>query len=269
MSNKYRVKPDDKVKLSDWDAGEHGSHAKTDPEVEAALTDDLARLAHWQERLYAEARQSLLVVLQGMDTSGKDGTVSHVMRGLNPAGCHIVNFKAPTSEDLAHDFLWRVHKQTPANGCITVFNRSHYEDVLVTRVHNLVSEKKWSKRYKQINHFEAMLTEHGTRIIKVYLHISRDEQKRRLESRLEDKSKQWKLAQADIVDRRLWDDYARAYEDALCRCSTEDAPWYVVPSNHKWYRNLVVARLLADTLESMDPHWPKPEINPAEFVVPA
>lgn len=264
---KYRVKPGDTVRLKDVDPDDHGGLVKGAPETEAMLTRDLSRLSALQERLYAEGRQSLLVVLQGMDTGGKDGTIGHVMRGLNPTGCQVVSFKAPTSEELGHDFLWRVHKMTPRDGFITVFNRSHYEDVLVARVHKLVPETRWKHRYKHINHFEENLHDHGTRVVKIFLYISKDEQLRRLQARQQDPTKQWKLAPEDVSERKLWDEYVAAYEDALSKCSTEHAPWYVVPANHKWYRNIVVAGILADTLEAMDPQWPKPKVDVSKLEI--
>ncbi|HEY4000022.1 MAG TPA: polyphosphate kinase 2 family protein [Candidatus Xenobia bacterium] len=267
MKDRLRVKPGTKVKLKDWNPDDDGGIGKDSPEAEAALRKDLHRLSDLQERLYAECRQSLLVVLQGMDTAGKDGTISHVMRGMNPSSVQIVPFKQPTSDDVAHDFLWRIHKQTPAKGRIAVFNRSHYEDVLVARVHKLVPDKVWSKRYKLINHFEQLLVENGTRVIKFFLYISKDEQKARLQSRIDDKEKHWKLSEADFKERALWDDYIDAYEQAMSECSTDHAPWYVVPANHKWYRNLVVARILADTLEDMNPGFPLPTVDADHLAV--
>jgi len=215
-----------------------------------------ARLAEMQELLFAEHRHKLLVILQGMDTSGKDGTVRHVMGGFNPQSVRVVSFKKPTEEELDHDFLWRVHAKVPALGEVTVFNRSHYEDVLVVRVHELVAEKTWRKRYDQINDFERMLTENGTTILKFFLNISREEQRERLQARIDDPTKRWKFQHGDIEERKLWDDYMSAYDDVLEKTSTKCAPWYVVPANRKWYRDYVVGNVILDALESLDMKYP-------------
>jgi PPK2 family polyphosphate:nucleotide phosphotransferase len=223
----------------------------------AALEEPLLDL---QDRLYAESARSLLVVLQALDAGGKDGTVKHVFRGLNPQGVHVTQFKQPTPQELAHDFLWRVHKTTPARGLIGIFNRSHYEDVLVVRVHCLVPEPVWRARYGHINAFEALLAgDASTRVVKIYLHISRDEQARRLRERLRRPDKRWKFHPGDVEERNRWDDYMAAYEDAITRTSTEHAPWYVVPADHKWFRNWAVSRIVLETLEDMDPRYPQPE----------
>lgn len=211
-----------------------------------------------QYRLYAEHARSVLVVLQGMDTSGKDGTVRHVFEGMNPQGCRVVSFKKPSEEELSHDYLWRVHAQVPPKGILTIFNRSHYEDVLAVRVHGLVPEKVWSSRYQQINVFEKYLAENGVTILKFFLHISRVEQGKRLEERLKDSSKRWKYNAADLRERKLWKEYARAYEDAVTRCSTPWAPWRVIPSDHKWVRNLAVSEILFAALKKMKPRFPRP-----------
>jgi len=212
-----------------------------------------------QARLYAENMQGLLIVLQATDTGGKDGTIRHVFEGVNPQGCRVSSFKAPSAEEANHDFLWRYHKSAPARGRIGIFNRSHYEDVLIVRVKNLVSEEVWRARYDQINAFESNLVASGVTVLKFFLHISKDEQKRRLQSRLDDPEKRWKFSSSDLEERKHWDDYQRAFEDAINNCSTEHAPWYVVPANKKWYRNLVVARTIADTLDGMDPKFPEAE----------
>jgi PPK2 family polyphosphate:nucleotide phosphotransferase len=220
-----------------------------------ALSDELLAL---QDRLYAESAQSLLVVLQAMDAGGKDGTIKHVFRGLNPQGVHVTTFKAPNEDELAHDFLWRVHKTTPARGLIGIFNRSHYEDVLIVRVQSLVPEEVWRPRYDHINHFEALLGDSGTRVIKLFLHISREEQAERLRERLERPDKRWKFRRGDLAERERWDDYMAAYEEAIARTSTERAPWYVVPADHKWFRNWAVSRIVIETLQDMDPRYPPP-----------
>ena len=226
-----------------------------------ALTSQLDTLS---ERLWAEGRRSLLVVLQGPDASGKDGTVKHVFLGLNPLATRATAFRPPSEEELSHDFLWRVHAQVPAAGEIGVFNRSHYEDVVVARVHRLVSEKVWRQRFDLINSFERLLRHGGTIMVKVFLHISAAEQRRRLEERRDNPDKQWKLAASDWEDAERWDEFRAAYEEAISRTSTPEAPWYVVPADHKWYRNWAVSRILVDTLERMDPHYPIPAEVPAE-----
>jgi PPK2 family polyphosphate:nucleotide phosphotransferase len=245
------------VRLADIDPDDDGGHRKAD--VRAELDELRGRLASLQERLYAEGRQSLLVVLQAMDTGGKDGTIKHVFRGVNPQGCQVSSFKQPTPDELSRDFLWRVHARTPADGMIGIFNRSHYEDVLIVRVANLRPREVWEPRFDHINAFEQVLAGEGTTIVKLFLHISRDEQRRRLQARLADPSKHWKFNPGDLVERARWDDYQRAYEDVLNRCSSPTAPWYVIPADRKWYRNLLVARILVATLERMDPRYPDAE----------
>ncbi|MBV9230078.1 MAG: polyphosphate kinase 2 family protein, partial [Chloroflexi bacterium] len=216
------------------------------------LSNELEEL---QELMAAAQQQSLLMILQGMDTSGKDGTIRHVLARVNPQGCYVHSFKEPTQEELAHDFLWRIHKATPGKGVMGIFNRSHYEDVLVVRVHNLVPHSVWSHRYQEINHFEKLLTDNGTILLKFFLHISRDEQERRLLAREQDKDKAWKITAADWNERKYWDDYQQAYEDALSKCSTDEAPWYIVPANHKWFRNLAIAQMLVDTMHKHKSAW--------------
>jgi PPK2 family polyphosphate:nucleotide phosphotransferase len=218
-----------------------------------------ARLEALQELLYADGRKKVLVVLQGMDTSGKDGTIRHIFDRTNPIGVKVASFKKPSPLELAHDYLWRVHAQTPAGGEIVIFNRSHYEDVLVVRVDNLVPEARWKKRYQHIVDFERMLVDEGTTVIKFFLHISKDEQKQRLEERLADPEKRWKFDKNDLAVRARWDDYQRAYEDALRLTSTPQAPWYVVPANKKWYRNIVISQVLIETLESLGLKHPTPQ----------
>ncbi|MET0257270.1 MAG: polyphosphate kinase 2 family protein [Methylobacterium sp.] len=242
--------------------------AAVDPEADGgfekaaageALKAERERISTLQERLYAERRRSLLVVFQAIDTGGKDGTIRNVFKGVNPQGCRVWSFKVPSSDELDQDFLWRYHAKVPGRGLIGVFNRSHYEDVLAVRVKNLVPETVWRERYGLINDFERLLTLSGVTVLKFFLHISKDEQKARLESRLAEPDKTWKFDPADLVERRSWDAYQTAFTDALARCSTPYAPWHVVPANRKWYRNLVVSRTVADTLEAMDPQFPEPK----------
>jgi PPK2 family polyphosphate:nucleotide phosphotransferase len=258
---RFRVKPGDKVKLRSYDPDDSPKGLSKE-EGEAALPALLDELGKLQFRLYAEHRQGLLVVLQGIDGSGKDGTIRHVMTGMNPAGCVVTSFKEPTKLELDHDFLWRVHSHVPAKGDVAVFNRSHYEDVLVVRVHRLVPQDVWSKRYGLINDFEHLLrAEAGTTVVKLFLHISKEEQLRRFEQRLEDPERQWKIAESDYTERERWDEYVEAYEDVLSETSTKHAPWYVVPADKKWARNLMVAQVLADTLRGMDIQPPEPAVD--------
>jgi PPK2 family polyphosphate:nucleotide phosphotransferase len=224
------------------------------------LEKEAARLGELQERLYAEAKRSLLLVLQGTDTSGKDGTVSHVIRAMNPQGCRITSFKQPTAEEKRHDFLWRIRRALPPPRYVGVFNRSHYEDVGVVRVHELVPPRVWRARYETINNFERRVARRGTTIVKVFLHISFEEQSRRLLARLDDPTKRWKFDPKDVAERDNWSDYIAAYNDAIGRCSTNVAPWFVVPADNKWFRNWAVARLLIETLDEMDPQYPQPKL---------
>ena len=254
MNYVWRVDAGSKVQLTDYDPGytnKQSDRASADLELQK-LSDELSEL---QELLTAAQQQSLLVVLQGMDTSGKDGTIRHVLSHVNPQGCDVHSFKEPTQEELAHDFLWRIHKATPAKGEMGIFNRSHYEDVLVARVRNLVPEKVWSRRYEEINNFEQLLSQNGMIILKFFLHISYDEQERRLLAREQDKDKLWKLSAEDWEDRKYWKDFERAYEDALSKCSTDKAPWYIVPANHKWYRNLAIAHTIVHTMRRYKDEW--------------
>jgi PPK2 family polyphosphate:nucleotide phosphotransferase len=230
------------------------------PELDAALSRNVARLDE-QHLMYANRRHALLVVLQGMDAAGKDGTIRHVITGFNPQGCRVIPFKAPTAEELAHDFLWRVHAAIPGKGNVAIFNRSHYEDVVAVRVRELVPPRVWKRRYDEINQFERMLVESGVVIVKLFLHISKDEQKQRLERRLEDKTKHWKVGLSDFEDRKHWKDFMRAYEDAIAQCNMADAPWYVVPADRKWFRNLAVSQILVDTLEALEMQFPKPTVD--------
>jgi PPK2 family polyphosphate:nucleotide phosphotransferase len=264
VSALYRVGPDAKVALADHDPADTGSY--DDPEeARAELAQLVKQIADLQARLYAEDKRSLLVVLQGIDAAGKDSSVKHVFSGTNPQGVRVYSFKEPTNEELAHDFLWRYHQDTPAKGMIHVFNRSHYEDVLVVRVKSLVEEERWRSRYDSINDFERMLAREGTTIVKFFLHISKDAQMERFRERLEREDKHYKFSANDVRERRNWDAYQEAYEEALNHTSTDWAPWYMVPADHKWYRNLVVARTVATVLEEMDPRWPEPEEDLEKF----
>jgi PPK2 family polyphosphate:nucleotide phosphotransferase len=264
----YRVEPGQPVRLAELDPGPRedlGSRA----DLARELKRQRARIRELQPRLYAERARSLLVVLQAMDTGGKDGTIKRALRGVNPQGCQVHAFGPPNEEELAHDFLWRVHLRVPARGMLGVFNRSHYEDVLAARVGNLVPEAVWRQRYEIINHFElALHVDGGVTILKFFLHISKAEQRRRLEARLEDPAKRWKLTPEDLEERKRWDDYQVAYEDAINKCSTAHAPWHVIPADSKRYRNAVVARTIADTLEELDPRYPEPEIGLDELTIP-
>lgn len=251
-----RVDDPDHFKLSDVDPS-------ATPGFKGDKEDGLARLEHLrpklsalQEVLYAEHKHKVLVVLQAMDTGGKDGAIRHVFSGVNPEGVRTVSFKVPSAEELDHDFLWRVHAKVPARGELVIFNRSHYEDVLVVRVHELVPEDVWSKRYEQINEFERMLSENGTTILKFFLHIDQDEQKERLQARLDDSEKRWKFNKGDLDERKLWPKYQQAYEDAIRKTSTKWAPWYVVPANRKWYRNVAIMETLVNRLEKLDMKFP-------------
>src|SRR6476659_1280457 len=265
LRDALRVKPGSRIHLERMDAGATFGHDK-ESSVEATARQ-MARLRDLQDRMWAEAKHSVLVVLQGIDAAGKDGTIAKVMEAFNPQGCPVSSFKVPSTEELAHDYLWRVHKRTPGKGEVGIFNRSHYEDVLVVRVHDLVPKKVWSRRYDQINAFERLLVEEGTTILKFFLYIDRDEQRARLQARLDDPSKRWKFRLGDLEERKRWDDYTVAYEDMLERCSTDDAPWYVIPANRQWFRNLAVADILADTLDDLKPRYPEPEEDLAGVVV--
>ena len=264
---RYRVEPGESIRLADYDPDESEHYARK-KDVAEELEKQRDRIRDLQARLYAEDRQSLLIVLQAMDTGGKDGTIRGVFQGVNPQGCQVWSFKAPSAEELEHDFLWRYHARTPPRGMIHIYNRSHYEDVLVVRVKKLVGEEVWRRRYEMINEFEHMLSRSNTTVLKFYLHISKEEQKRRLESRLADPQKHWKFSSNDLRERAHWDEYMRAFEDAISSCSTAYAPWYVVPANKKWYRNLVIARTIADSLEAMNPRFPDPEPGLGRIVIP-
>lgn len=257
--DEFLVSAGKRVRLKDFDPAFKGRHSKSHA---LQKTRELClRMDELQQKLFAERKRSLLICLQALDAGGKDGVIKHVIGSMNPDGCDVANFKEPTQEELAHDFLWRVEAKTPKRGEVGIFNRSHYEDVLIVRVHNLVPKEVWSKRYEQINDFERRLSLNGTRILKFFLHISREEQLKRFEQRLDDPAKRWKISESDYTEREYWDDYAQAYEEALARCNTEDAPWFVIPADHKWFRDLVISEIIVATLESMDIQVPKPTVN--------
>ncbi len=265
-TSSYRVKPGHKFSLANIPTREDGGLQKAD-----ALTEFIAlrkRLIHLEELFYANARKSLLVVIQGMDTSGKDTTIRAVFSGFGPSGVRVTDFKAPTQLELEHDFLWRIHTETPRLGRMAVFNRSHYEDVLIVRVNELVPKEQWKARYEHINAFERVLADEGTIILKFYLHISSDYQKKRLQRRLDNPKKHWKFNPGDLKVRQQWDEYMQAYEDAITRCSTDCAPWYIIPAERRWFRNLLVTSVLVETLESLDMHFPKANFNPADIKIP-
>ena len=264
FGDRFRVKPGHKIRLSDIDPAETVRHVDRD-EARSKLADLTQKLAALQYRLYAEGRRGLLVCLQAMDTGGKDGTIRHVFGTMNPQGCRVRAFKVPTPEESAHDFLWRAHKACPARGEIVIFNRSHYEDVLVVRVHDLVPKAVWSRRYDAINNFERLLADNDTHVLKFFLHISKEEQLERFGKRLKDPSRHWKISEGDYTERRLWDEYQAVYEDALTSCSTEHAPWFVIPADHKWFRNLAIARIVVDYLEGFKMQLPAATVDIEEI----
>ncbi|HEY0075931.1 MAG TPA: polyphosphate kinase 2 family protein [Abditibacteriaceae bacterium] len=261
-----QVKPGEKVRLAKIAADDTGDYKGKEESFErlAALQ---ARLGELQERLYAEDKRSVLLVFQAMDTGGKDGAVKSLLTGINPVGVQVTSFKAPSQEELDHDYLWRVHQKVPGRGLIGVWNRSHYEDVLIVRVHKLIDKETAQARFEQINNFEKMLAENGVTILKFFLHISKDEQKERLQARLDNPEKHWKFNPGDLKERALWDDYQQAYEDVLNHCSTTHAPWHLVPADKKWARNIAVAEAVVAALEKMNPQFPKVDINPSEIVI--
>ncbi len=256
----FIIEPGARPRLSKIDPAYAGKHKSR--EAAAKETDaQVARMDKLQYLLYADGSHSLLIVLQGLDAAGKDGTVRHLFAGMNPQGTSVANFKEPTKAELAHDFLWRVHSQAPGKGEVVIFNRSHYEDVLVVRVHKLVPRSEWLKRYDQINDFERLLHENGTCILKFFLHISPDEQLQRFRQRLEDPERQWKISDGDYSERELWPKYIEAYEDAIAQTSTKQAPWYVIPSNRKWFRNLAISQIVADAMDNMGLKLPPPRVD--------
>ena len=261
---KFRVDPDAKLNLSKIDPAYSGEH-ETEADAKQAIEQYRAKLAHQQVLLYAGRQRSVLVALQGLDAGGKDGTINHVFSALNPQGASVAAFKQPTPTELAHDFLWRVHPHTPGVGEIAIFNRSQYEDVIVTRVHKQIDKATWTERYRNIREFERLLVSRGVVVLKFFLHISKAEQLARFAERLEDPDRNWKISESDYTERELWDDYEEAFEDALVGTSTKDAPWYVIPADHKWFRNLAVSQIMVDTLEELKLTYPKPTVDLAEI----
>ena len=264
LADELKVEPGKKLRLSKLNPDDTFGFHK-DQKTRDTLQHNLRKLSELQALLYADRRKAVLVVLQALDAGGKDGAIRHVMSGVNPQGCEVVSFKAPSAEELDHDFLWRVHKAVPRRGDIGIFNRSHYEDVLIARVHNLVPRSVWSERYAQINAFEKILAENNVHILKFFLHISKDEQRKRFNARIQDQSKNWKISTADFAERDYWQDYMDAYEEALSKCSTERAPWYIIPANKKWFRNLAIAEIIVSALDQMNLRYPPPSIDLADL----
>jgi PPK2 family polyphosphate:nucleotide phosphotransferase len=264
LANDLRIEPGAKVRLSKLNPDDTFGFHK-DPRTRDTLQHNLRKLSELQALLYADRRKAVLIVLQAPDAGGKDGAIRHVMSGVNPQGCEVTSFKAPSTEELDHDFLWRVHKAVPRRGDIGIFNRSHYEDVLIARVHNLVPKSVWSERYAQINAFEKMLAENHVQILKFFLHISREEQRKRFNARIQDPKRNWKISAADFSERDYWSDYLDAYEDVLSKCSTEWAPWYIIPSNKKWFRNLAIAEIVVTALDNMKLRYPAPSVDLANL----
>ena len=258
--NQFRVTPGSKVDLEKIDPNDKGDYESKDA-ARQETEEEIERMRQLQYLMYAEGKHSLLICLQGRDAAGKDGTINHVLWAMNPQGCTVKGFKVPTAEEAAHDFLWRYHKEMPARGQVTIFNRSHYEDVLVVRVHNLVPRQVWSQRYEQINAFEKHLADNGTHILKFYLHIDADEQLERFKSRIDDATKHWKISDSDYAERPYWDDYTKAFEAMLSKCSSDHAPWFVVPANRKWFRNLAISKIINDYLESLAMTFPDPRVD--------
>ena len=263
---KFMVIEDKKINLQRLSPNYDGGI--NEKEAEYILMQNLKkRMSELQYKLYADKRKALLIVLQGIDTSGKDSTIRHVISAFNPQSCTVTPFKEPTAEEVSYDFLWRIHKRVPAKGKIAVFNRSHYEDIIQPRVHKIVQKSIWSQRYRHINEFERCLSENGTKIIKFFLHISKEEQRKRLEERIKDPSKQWKISQRDIMERKFWKSYMVAYQEIINKCSNMWAPWYIIPANKKWFRNFAVGLIIVNTLEGMKPKFPKPIIDLSRFTI--
>ncbi len=266
-TGRYRIERGQEVHLDEFDPNDTSGFdgQKEDEQEESRKLNE--KLRQLQEMLYAEHGPKVLIILQAMDTGGKDGVIHRVFQGVNPQGVSVAHFAEPTPEELSHDFLWRVHKKVPGKGELVIFNRSHYEGVLIERVHKLVPEEVWKRRYREINDFERLLSEDDTTLLKFYLHIDKEEQRKRLQERLDDPSKEWKFSINDLPERKFWKDYIKAYEDTLNKTSTEWAPWYLIPANHKWYRDLVVSRVIVKTMEKLDLQYPKLDKNPASIVV--
>ena len=264
LADRLRVDPGSKVTLRDSDAGE--THGYTKESAAPKTAKDLERLTSLQERIYAENRHAVLIVLQGIDAAGKDGSIGHVMSAFNPQGCTVTGFGVPSAVEASHDHLWRIHLAAPAKRVIGIFNRSHYESVLVVRIHNLVPKERWEAAYDEINAFESLLAGSGTTILKFFLHISKAEQAARLKARYDDPTKHWKFNVGDLAERKLWDDYMAAYQEALTRCSTDAAPWYVIPADHKWFRNLALGEIVADRLDALKPVYPTVDL-PKDLVI--
>jgi PPK2 family polyphosphate:nucleotide phosphotransferase len=260
----FLVTPGKRLSLADIPPTGTGGYDKKKA-ARKQIASLVKRLAERQQLLYAEGKHAILIVLQAMDAGGKDGTIRHCFSALNPQGTRVASFKVPTTEELAHDFLWRIHRQTPARGEIVIFNRSHYEDVLVTRVHGLITQDVWTERYERIRQFEATLADNNTTILKFFLHISKEEQLERFEQRLDDPGRNWKISESDYAERHHWDTYQAAYEDALSATSTDNAPWYVIPADHKWFRNLAISEIVSDTIDELNLAYPAPSVDLAEI----
>ncbi len=270
-TDKYRVKENQKIVLDDinpTDTGHYSNDKNGKKKARKDLSAQKKQLAELQNRFYADGSKSLLIVLQALDAGGKDGTIRKIMTGINPQGVRVTSFKAPSKEERAHDFLWRIHKATPKKGMIGIFNRSHYEDVLVVRVRNFAPKEVWSKRFEAINHFEENLVNEGTEIIKIYLHIDKAEQKRRFEARLNTPEKNWKFNPADLDDRALWSDYQKAFEDVFVKTSKNRSPWYIIPANIKWYRDTLISQIVLEKLLEINPSYPKIDYDPKEILIP-
>lgn len=260
FSKKFIVQPGSSIRLKDLGP----SFSKKNIEKISSIQEIKKlqeKMDEYQFRLFTEKKHSMLIVLQAPDAGGKDGVVRHVISSMNPQGCRVVSFKQPTPEELTHDFLWRIERQVPKPGEVVIFNRSQYEDVLVVRVHDLVPKEVWSNRYEQINNFEKRLTENGTHILKFFLHISKEEQLRRFKQRLDDPTRQWKISEADYTEREYWKNYETAYEEALSKCSTKESPWFIIPSDHKWFRNLAISKIIVETMEKFGIEFPEPSVN--------
>ena len=259
----FQIKPSTRIRLGKWDPKFIGEHTKK--EALRKIEKLREQISDMQMRLYAEHQRSLLICLQGQDASGKDGVVRHVIGSMNPEGCRVVNFKEPTKEELDHDFLWRIEHQMPRKGAVVIFNRSHYEDVLIVRVHDLVPKSIWSRRYKQINDFEQRQLANGTHILKFFLHISKEEQLERFEQRLDDPAKRWKISEADYTEREYWEEYEKAYEEVFAKCNSTAAPWFLIPADHKWFRDLAISEIIVAALEALKIQVPKPTVDIADI----